>query len=1410
MSAPSTSLYARDFPPFDDSLKIDQWVKMVLAAFEPLTEDVTTKKLILIKKMPIKYYSFLMDQFDKTLEEMLDAVNKEIRDERIDFTFLHTRFDALIHEPAAFVENKIKICEKKRYGRNETVHTIAQCLPGQFQWFANMDQKDSLILAMNTFCEKKKAQAQAMAKPKFERFDGKPKGDWCYTCAANKRPANHNFRTCVHAKQFKRKGNYNNYQRDLKKPKTNEMHLVEETPKDAEVKKPSPLSILPILTCLSTLATADVTSIVSKIADRAELHLNDFLFTNKLVRNLNLNSNSKLKSIIESQRLVEFQLCVNNRSVNALFDSGATSTVMDENMAKLLGVKITRENISLNSGKIQCLGSTIILISICNEVRSCKVYIVKHRTLRNRLLFGLNAIAEYGLYLTEKLEIASHKFEFLIPTNYSNRLLADDFNDSLNLLVRDYDSLLDQLTEKAKSESEVHLIENYHSSEAEALAALKKSINPNLSEDYSSKFLEILKSRDVFSKNKFDVGVIRDVKCTIPFNESFAHPFASPYPFTNVKDELKMREIIDSLLENNIIRKSFSDFAAPALLVLRRDENEKNRLCINFRALNDRCDDMNYPFPKISALIDKLHGSRYFTKLDIANGFWNIEMDPADIHKTSFITPFGQFEWLKMPFGYKNSPAIFQRAIYNVIRKHNLENFTHNYFDDIVIHSRTLEEHLVHVDLVLQAIQAETIRLKLSKCEFAMNQVEYLGHTVSLNRVEPKNSNIDAIVNFPTPNSKKKVQQFVGKVNYCRRFIHNISDILYPLTELTKDGVKFVWSKFCEASFNKCKEILTSKPVLMQFNDFEHCYLFTDASGIGVSGILKQKQSDGALHPVGYFSRKLKSYEKSYSPTELELLAVVNSVAYWKHYLYKQKFTVITDHQAITYLKNFKHKNDKLTRWKMLLEQYNFDVYYREGRLNVEADCLSRNPIDDRIEKSNVELFLLDRDEIINALDTNFIGRYLDDSNFVYESDLLFKIDDERNRRIVVPEQLVDRLISKFHLKYCHVGTEKIVFMIRQNYYVKDLHKKVQSVCQNCETCIKNKSRFDKQLGFLGKLGPPKDNFDLISIDTVGGFSNANSPKEYLHIAIDHFSRYVWFTTSKTRNADDYINLVSIVLKSKPNVQIKNLLADKYPGFNDKSFRNFLKRNQINFMQIPSNVPSANGLAERVIQTLVNSIRCNFYDQKLKPAWTSAARSAIEAYNNCVHLTTKFSPSYLLTGTEWSRSCIPTADSVADAAQYEEDKLKAYQNSVKANVRNAFYTNRYRKNYSFEKDQIVFFCDKNKLNRKKLDPIFEGPATVIEQKSKQIYLVKFKDKFVTVHKSNLRVRKDERLEFEPKIGQEVYFENVRKVSKIVKETRFYGPAKIVEQLSDNLFVINHEGKTQTITKDKLSLALINE
>ena len=263
----------------------------------------------------------------------------------------------------------------------------------------------------------------------------------------------------------------------------------------------------------------------------------------------------------------------------------------------------------------------------------------------------------------------------------------------------------------------------------------------------------------------------------------------------------------------------------------------------------------NYPFPRIDDILDKISEAKIFSVFDISSGFWHVSMSPDDISKTAFVTMNDHFEWLVMPFGFRNSPAIFQRIIYTILRKHKLD-FAHNYLDDILIHSKTLEEHLRHVESFLEAVIAEGIKLKLSKCHLAKTEVTYLGHRLMPGKIKPLIDNTQSIREFPIPNSVKKLQSFLGKINYYRKFIPNAAKFLRPLYDLLLKDKKFIWTDECQNTFENAKSLLCSEPILALYKYDRPVYLYTDASKEGVGAVLKQKQDDNILHPVGYVKKQ--------------------------------------------------------------------------------------------------------------------------------------------------------------------------------------------------------------------------------------------------------------------------------------------------------------------------------------------------------------------------------------------------------------------------------------------------------------------------------------------------------------------------------------------------------------------------
>ena len=357
----------------------------------------------------------------------------------------------------------------------------------------------------------------------------------------------------------------------------------------------------------------------------------------------------------------------------------------------------------------------------------------------------------------------------------------------------------------------------------------------------------------IFAKDKFDIGSIEDKFCQINLTSNIPINLR-PYR-CSLSDQKLINDQVNKLLEKNLIKKSNSPYAFPVTLVDKKDEGKKTRLCIDLRKLNMISIPDNYPFPRIDDIIDKLHNAKYFSTIDICSGFWHIKINPKDTYKLGFITMTDHYEWLVLPFGWRNSPAIFQRIIYNILYKNNLTKFCHNYLDDILIFSDHFDSHLMHLELVLKSLIKENIKLKHSKCRFAQTEVTFLGHVLSLNTMKPLNDNLIPIKKFQIPKDTKHVQQFLGKINYYHKFIKNAPKKLAPLYNLLKKNSKFEWTSECQSAFDKIKTYLTSEPILAIYNPNAECFLFVDASKTGLGSVLKQIQNDNTLKPIAYFSQ---------------------------------------------------------------------------------------------------------------------------------------------------------------------------------------------------------------------------------------------------------------------------------------------------------------------------------------------------------------------------------------------------------------------------------------------------------------------------------------------------------------------------------------------------------------------------
>lgn len=421
---------------------------------------------------------------------------------------------------------------------------------------------------------------------------------------------------------------------------------------------------------------------------------------------------------------------------------------------------------------------------------------------------------------------------------------------------------------------------------------------------------------------------------------------------------------------------------------------QKWRLVVDFRKLNEKTIDDKYPIPNIADVLDKLGKCQYFTTLDLASGFYQVEMSSEDIPKTAFNVEHGHFEFLRMPMGLKNSPSTFQRVMDNVLR--GLQNvICLVYLDDIIVFSTSLQEHIINLEKVFQRLRESNFKIQMDKSEFLKLETAYLGHVITREGIKPNPDKITSIQNYPIPQTTKQIKQFLGLIGYYRKFVPDFAKITKPLTLCLKKGRKITLDSDYIDCFEKCKTLLTNDPIL-QYPDFNREFILTtDASNVALGAILSQGIV-GSDKPISYASRTLNESELNYSTIEKELLAIVWATKYFRPYLFGRKFKIITDHKPLQWLMNVKEPNSRLTRWRLKLSEYNYTVIYKKGKSNTNADALSR-----------IELHVEQTDEINKPKDARTKRPMTDEEMIDFVKDLLTRpsIEEDANSLVANPTE---------------------------------------------------------------------------------------------------------------------------------------------------------------------------------------------------------------------------------------------------------------------------------------------------------------------------------------------------------------------------------------------------------------------
>jgi hypothetical protein len=397
---------------------------------------------------------------------------------------------------------------------------------------------------------------------------------------------------------------------------------------------------------------------------------------------------------------------------------------------------------------------------------------------------------------------------------------------------------------------------------------------------------------------------------------------------------VELKKQIDEMLEKGYIRPSTSPWAAPVLFVEMKDGTK--RMCIDYRALNEVTIKNKYPLPRIEDLFDQLRGASVFSKIDLRSGYHQLRIRPSDIPKTAFITKYGLYEYTIMSFGLTNAPTFFMYLMNSVFMDY-LDKFVVVFIDDILIYSQSEEEHVEHLKMVLQRLQEHQLYAKLSKCEFWIHEVLFLGHIINQDGLAVDPKKVADILNWKAPKDVRGIKSFIGMAGYYRRFIEGFSKIARPMTALLAKKVEFKWTQKCQEAFEELKDRLTTAPVLVLPDVHKPFSIYCDASYTELGCVLMQ---EGRV--VAYSSRQLKNHERNYPTHDLELAAVVHALKTWRHYLYGQKCDIYTDHKSLKYIFTQSELNMRQRRWLELIKDYELEIHYHPGKANVVADALSR------------------------------------------------------------------------------------------------------------------------------------------------------------------------------------------------------------------------------------------------------------------------------------------------------------------------------------------------------------------------------------------------------------------------------------------------------------------------------------
>jgi hypothetical protein len=735
-------------------------------------------------------------------------------------------------------------------------------------------------------------------------------------------------------------------------------------------------------------------------------------------------------------------------------------------------------------------------------------------------------------------------------------------------------------------------------------------------------------------------------------------------------------------------------------------------------------------------MFQQLHGSTVYSKLDLASGYHQIRMHENSIAKTAFKTRYGHYEFLVMPFGLTNAPATFQSMMNSVLAPY-LDRFVLVYLDDILIYSKSVKEHLVHLREVLSALRNAKLYCKLSKCLFCSEEVEYLGHVLTPHGVKMDPQKVSAILSWPEPTSVTQLKQFLGLLGYYDDFVDHLADVAFPLTELFKKNVPWVWGPVQSAAFSKLKDLVTSPPCLLIPDLNLPFVIHCDASGYALGAVLQQDQGRG-LQPIAFLSRKFQPPERNLAPYDRELLALVHALLTWKHLILGSRLTVHTDQHALKYLLTSPTRTSRQERWLAEIMRFMPDIKYVKGSDNVVADALSRRADLAAFTISTVSSSLLQAVKLANVDDPT-AQQLLQQGTLVERDGLLYTVDSSK---LYVPHECRDRVLTECHCTpYSgHLGFKKTYEQICRYFWWNAISTTVRAFCRACLVCQRTKGSSALPYGLLKPLPVPTSPWESVSMDLVTDLPVCCG-HDSVFVVVDRLTKCVILSPcKKTVTAPQLAHLFVDCVFKRFGMPV-SIVSDRDPRFTSHFWRSFTSLLGTDLDMSTAYHPQTDGQTERANRTFEDMLR-GFVGPR-QDDWCRYLSLVEFAYNNSVQASTLHTPFYLNHGRHPlsplatvvpSRSATPA---VTEYVQGMQDALKsARSNILSAQQRQKVYADRKRRDHPFKVgDSVLLAARQNQLPpglSSKLSAKYFGPFPIIAAVGTHAFKLELPES-VTIH-----------------------------------------------------------------------------